>query len=83
MKCATLEEPLAWNNSTPSKEDLTEEITKLKQQPGKDIAISGSAALVRSLLQEVLLEGLRLMVHPVVVGSGKRLFEDGAEQPIS
>jgi dihydrofolate reductase len=82
VKCATLEEPLAWNNSTLIKEDLTEEITKLKQQPGKDIAISGSAALVRSLLQEVLLEDLRLMVHPVV-GSGKRLFEDGAEQPIS
>jgi len=56
---------------------LTEKITKLKLQPGKDIAISGSANLVRSLLQEALLDELRLMVHPVVVGSGKRLFEDG------
>jgi dihydrofolate reductase len=59
---------------------LTEEITKLKLQPGKDIAISGSAKLVRSLLQEALLDELRLMVHPVVVGSGKRLFEDGGER---
>jgi dihydrofolate reductase len=59
---------------------LTEEITKLKQQPGKDISITGSPTLVRSLLQDNLLDELRLMVHPVVVGSGKRLFEDGSDQ---
>jgi dihydrofolate reductase len=76
----TLEEPLEWNNSTLIKEDVAEEITKLKGQPGKDISISGSPTLVRSLLEEGLLDELRLMVHPIVVGNGKRLFEDGGDQ---
>jgi dihydrofolate reductase len=51
-----------------------------EQQPGKNIAISGSATLVRSLLREGLLDELRLMVHPIVVASGGRLFEDGGDQ---
>jgi dihydrofolate reductase len=76
----TLEEPLEWNNSTLIKGDVAEEITKLKQQPGKDISITGSPTLVRSLLEEDLLDELRLMVHPIVVGSGKRLFEDVGDQ---
>src|SRR5215212_3658615 len=76
----TLEEPLEWNNSTLIKGDVAEEITKLKGQPGKDISISGSPTLVRSLLEENLLDELRLMVHPIVVGSGKHLFEDGSDQ---
>ena len=77
----TLQEPLEWSNSTLLKGDeFAEEITKLKQQPGKDISISGSGTLVRSLLHEELLDELRLMVHPIVVGSGKRLFEDGGDQ---
>jgi dihydrofolate reductase len=49
----------------------------LKQQPGKDIAILGSDVLVRSLLHDDLLDELRLIIHPIVLGSGKRLFEDG------
>jgi dihydrofolate reductase len=76
----TLEEPLEWNNSTLIKGDVAEEITKLKRQPGKDISITGSPTLVRSLLADDLLDELRLMVHPIVVGSGKRLFEDGGDQ---
>jgi dihydrofolate reductase len=76
----TLEVPLEWNNSTLIKGDVAEEITKLKQQPGKDISITGSPTLVRSLLEEDLLDELRLMVHPIVVGSGKRLFEDVGDQ---
>jgi dihydrofolate reductase len=76
----TLEEPLEWNNSTLIKGNVTEEITGLKQQPGKDISISGSGTLVQSLLTEGLLDELRLMVHPIVVGSGKRLFEGGSDQ---
>ena len=76
----TLEEPLEWNNSMLINGDVAEEITKLKQLPGKDISISGSGALVRSLLQGGLLDELRLMVHPIVVGSGKRLFEEGSDQ---
>jgi dihydrofolate reductase len=53
------------------------EVAKLKQEPGKDITISGSPTLVRSLIREGLLDELRLMIHPVVVGSGRRLFEGG------
>ena len=76
----TLEESLEWENSTLIGDNFAEEISKLKEQPGKDISISGSPTLVRSLLEEDLLDELRLMVHPIVVGSGKRLFEDGGDQ---
>jgi dihydrofolate reductase len=76
----TLEEPLEWQNSTLIKGNIAEEIAKLKQQPGKDITIIGSGALVRSLLADGLLDELRLMVHPIVLGSGKRLFEEGGNQ---
>jgi len=76
----TLEEPLEWQNSTLIKGNVVEEITKLKQQPGEDIGSVGSGALVRLLLREDLLDELRLMVHPIVVGSGKRLFEDEGDQ---
>jgi len=72
-----LEEPLEWNNSTLIKGNLAEEIRRLKRQPGKNIGITGSVTLVRSLLQEDLLDELGLMIHPVVVGSGKRLFGEG------
>ena len=76
----TLEEPLEWNNSTLIKGNVAEEITELKQLPGKDISISGSGTLVRSLLEDDLLDELQLMVHPIIVGSGKRLYEEGSEQ---
>ncbi len=76
----TLEEPLEWQNSTLIKANVAEEIAKLKRQPGKDIVILGSGTLVRSLLQDDRLDELRLMVHPLVVGSGKRLFEEGGDQ---
>jgi dihydrofolate reductase len=76
----TLQEPLEWQNSTLIGDNVAEEISKLKEQPGKDISISGSPTLIRSLLQDDLLDELRLMVHPIVVGSGKRLFEDGGDQ---
>jgi dihydrofolate reductase len=76
----TLEEPLEWNNSTLIKENVAEEIAKLKRRPGKDISITGSPTLVRSLLADGLLDEPRLMVHPIVVGNGKRLFEEGDGQ---
>jgi dihydrofolate reductase len=76
----TLEEPLEWQNSTLIKGNIAEEIGKLKRQPGKDIVILGSSTLVRSLLRDDLLDELQLMVHPMVVGNGKRLFEDGGDQ---
>jgi len=75
----TLEEPLAWNNSTIISGNVAEEIARLKRQPGKDITILGSGTLVRSLLSDGLLDELTLMVHPVVLGSGKRLFEDRSD----
>ena len=76
----TLEEPLEWQNSTLIGDNVAEEIAKLKRQPGKDIVILGSGTLVRSLLRDDLLDELGLMVHPVVLGSGKRLFEEGGDQ---
>ena len=75
----TLEGPLEWNNSTLIKGNLVEEISRLKRQPGKNIGITGSVTLVQSLLEQDLLDELGLMIHPVVVGSGKRLFEEGGD----
>jgi len=75
---STTLDTVEWQNSTLIEGDVAEEITELKQPPGKDIAILGSGTLVRSLLQDDLLDELRLIIHPIVLGSGKRLFEDGA-----
>jgi dihydrofolate reductase len=72
----TLEEP-AWNNSTLIKEDVAGEVAKLRQQEGGDILVNGSAQLVRALMENDLVSEYRLMVFPVVLGSGKRLFTDG------
>ena len=74
----TLEEPLEWNNSTLIKGNVAEEIAKLKQQPGKDISISGSGTLVRSLLRDGLLDEITLMVHPIVLGAGSACSRTGA-----
>jgi dihydrofolate reductase len=77
----TLGEPLGWNNSTLIEGgELAEGVDELRRQPGKDITIVGSGALVRSLLGDGLLDELRLMVHPVILGGGKRLFEDGVDR---
>lgn len=65
-----------WQNSTLVSGDVLAEIAKLKELPGKNLGITGSATLVRSLLQAGMLDELTLLVHPVVVGSGKRLFGD-------
>ncbi len=73
----TLEEPLEWNNSTLIKDDIAEQITNLKRQDGKDITVHGSATLVQTLMQHDLVDRYRLLVYPVVVGKGKRLFEEG------
>ena len=63
------------------KGNVAEELTRLKQQPGKDVSIVGSGTLVRSLLRDDLLDELRLLVHPIVVGRGKRLFAgEGANE---
>ncbi|GII63412.1 pyrimidine reductase [Sphaerisporangium krabiense] len=71
-----------WNNSTLVKGDLVEEITKIKQEPGLNINMSGSTNLVRSLLRHGLIDELHLLVHPIAVGTGQRLFEDGVQIPL-
>lgn len=76
---STTLDKVEWQNSTLLKGNLAEEITNLKQQPGKNIGVTGSPTLVRSLLQNDLLDELTLMVHPVVAGGGKRLFKDGSD----
>ena len=65
-----------WNNSTIIKENLLEEITKLKQQPGQDILVFGSATLVQTLMEADLVDEYRFLVHPIIMGSGKRFFRD-------
>lgn len=76
---STTLDKVEWKNSTLIKGSLAEQIAKLKQQPGKNIGVAGSPTLVQSLLQNDLLDELTLMIHPVVVGSGKRLFKDGGD----
>lgn len=73
-------EQVDWQNSVLLDGDLGEAVTELKQRPGKNIGMSGSATLVRSLLGLGLVDELRLLVHPLVVGSGARLFENGLGQ---
>ena len=73
----TLEEPLEWNNSRLMKWNVAEEVSRLKQQPSQDILIYGSGELVNTLMQHDLIDEFRIMVYPVVLGSGERLFGDG------
>ncbi len=70
---STLRDP-EWNNSTVLSGDVVEEVAKLKEQPGGEIVVNGSARLVQTLLEHDLVDELRLMVFPVILGSGKRLF---------
>jgi dihydrofolate reductase len=72
----TLREPLEWN-ATLIEGDLADEVSKLKLEDGQDILVLGSADLVHTLLQHDLIDEFRLMVFPVILGSGKRLFRDG------
>jgi dihydrofolate reductase len=71
-----------WNNSRLIKKNVAEEVSKLKQQPGQDILVAGSAQLVHTLMQNDLVDEIRLMVHPVIVGGGKRLFSDGSDRKV-
>ncbi|HYY23630.1 MAG TPA: dihydrofolate reductase family protein [Thermoleophilaceae bacterium] len=73
---STTLEGAQWNNSTVIKGDVAEEVATLKQRPGGDILVNGSATLVRTLAEDGLVDEYRLMVFPVALGRGKRLFED-------
>ena len=75
---STLDEP-EWNNSTVLKGDVVEEVRKLKEEQDGDIVVHGSARLVQTLIEHDLVDELRLMVYPVVLGSGKRLFGDTSD----
>lgn len=66
-----------WNNSVIISDNVVEEIAKLKEQEGKDITVHGSAELAQTLLENDLVDSIRLLVYPVVVGEGKKLFKDG------
>jgi dihydrofolate reductase len=76
---STLEEP-EWNNSTVLKGDVAEEVAKLRQEQDGDIVVHGSPRLVQALVEHDLVDELRLMVFPVVLGSGKRLFGDTTDK---
>jgi len=69
-----------WNNSTVLDGDVVEEVSKLKQELGGDIVVHGSAQLVQTLVEHDLVDELRLMVFPVVLGGGKRLFGDTSDK---
>ena len=71
----TLDEPLEWD-STLIKGDVVDEVAKLKEQPGEDILIYGSPALVNMLLAHNLIDEYRFMIYPLVLGKGKHLFSD-------
>jgi dihydrofolate reductase len=73
----TLAEPLPWRNSTLLKGDAAEAVAGLKQQPGKDLVVLGSGELSRSLMRRDLVDRYVLLIYPLVLGSGRRLFADG------
>ena len=70
----TLTEPLVWQNATLLKGDVADAVAALKDEPGKAIQVIGSSVLVQSLAKRGLVDEYRLQVHPIVIGSGKRLF---------
>jgi dihydrofolate reductase len=73
----TLTEPLPWSNSTLLKGDAAEAVAKLKDESGKDIGVLGSGELIQSLMRHDLVDEYVLLIHPLLVGSGRRLFPDG------
>lgn len=68
-------EKAEWQNTRLAKENVVEEITRLKQQPGQDLIIFGSADLTATFIQHGLIDEYRIMVNPVVLGNGKPLFK--------
>src|SRR4029077_20215604 len=76
-------EPLAWPNSTLLTGDVPRAVADIKQDIGDDLHIMGSGVLIRSLLPHGLIDGFMLMIHPVVLGLGHKLFEDaGTRVPL-
>jgi dihydrofolate reductase len=77
---SSLSEPLGWSNSTVISGDVAGEVSKLKQRDGGPILVAGSQTLVHSLIENDLVDEYRLMVFPVLLGSGKRLFPDSPDK---
>jgi len=73
---STTLEKADWNNSTIISKNVEEEITRLKEMPGKEIMLEGSAELVKALAKADLVDEYRFMLHPIILGSGKRFFID-------
>jgi dihydrofolate reductase len=72
----TLSEPLPWKNSTLIADDVVRNVTKLREQDGKDIQVIGSGELVQTLIRNNLVDEYRIMIHPLLLGTGKRLFRE-------
>jgi dihydrofolate reductase len=77
---STILEKVEWNNSRPIRGNIPEEVKKLKQEVQRNILIDGGSDLVNLLMQHDLIDEYRLLVHPVVVGKGKRLFREGSQK---
>ena len=73
----TLKEPLSWNNSQLLAGDAADAVAALKEEPGKDMVVLGSGDLIQSLMRRNLVDEYRLLIHPLILGSGRRLFLDG------
>ena len=79
----TLAEPLPWSNSTLLTGDAADAVARLKEEPGDDLVIIGSGELIRGLMPRHLIDEYILLIHPLVLGSGRRLFpESGPLQPL-
>jgi len=76
---STLKDP-GWNSTTVLKGDVVNEVSELKQEIGGDIVVAGSIRLVRTLMEHNLVDELRLMVYPVVLGAGERLFGETSDK---
>jgi len=74
----TLQEPLPWQNSTLLPGEAAQSVARLKEQPGKDIVVLGSGDLLQTLMRSGLVDHFLLSIHPLVLGRGRRLFDDDA-----
>jgi dihydrofolate reductase len=75
---STMREPLEWRNSTLIRTDQVREIAQIKKRPGRSVTVIGSGELVQTLMRDGLVDEYRLMIHPIVLGSGTRMFRESS-----